>query len=260
MKKIIVFSVLSAITFGLLANVILSAKKNPLQDKMLKSPASNTVVVMELFTSQGCSSCPPADALLGKYAAGNNENIIPLSFHVDYWNRLGWADPFSDAAFSNRQRVYETKIAGGSVYTPQLVINGEKEMVGSQRDAINAYVQKALAENRQVKISITALQKNNNNINVKYLVDGLPAGNVLNLALVRSQIQTNIKRGENSGLQLTNFNVVRVFKTVKPMASGIEAISIPANENVNENYFVALYTQDPATGKITGGAKKIFSN
>jgi len=89
-----------------------------------QSIPANTVVVtngfavMELFTSQGCSSCPPADELLGKYAAQNNSNIIPLSFHVDYWNRLGWKDSFSTGEYSQRQRQYAQLFSNSSVYTP----------------------------------------------------------------------------------------------------------------------------------------------
>src|SRR5438046_1978213 len=101
-------------------------------DKKKTSSSSKNIVVLELFTSQGCSSCPPADRLLGSYT--NQENVIPLSFHVDYWNHLGWKDPFSNAAFSQRQETYANAFASSGVYTPQVIINGQKEMVGSDED------------------------------------------------------------------------------------------------------------------------------
>ena len=88
------------------------------------------VAVLELFTSEGCSSCPSADKLLPQLAKLDS-NIIPLSFHVDYWNRLGWEDPFSSSEYSERQRSYAKQLNLESVYTPQLVVNGEYELVGS---------------------------------------------------------------------------------------------------------------------------------
>ena len=97
------------------------------------------VAVLELFTSQGCSSCPPADRLLGTYTS--KENVIVLSFHVDYWNRLGWIEPFSSKAFTERQYKYASAMNTG-VYTPQLVINGQSEMVGSDESKISATVKK----------------------------------------------------------------------------------------------------------------------
>src|SRR5450755_3698233 len=99
------------------------------------------VAVLELFTSQGCSSCPPADRLLGTYTL--RENVIVLSFHVDYWNNLGWKDPFSSKAFTERQYNYASAIHA-EVYTPQLVINGQSEMVGSNESKISAVIKKVL--------------------------------------------------------------------------------------------------------------------
>src|SRR5262245_43259594 len=90
------------------------------------------VVILELFTSEGCSSCPPADKLLPELTKLGS-NIIPISFHVDYWNRLGWVDPFSSSNYSDRQRKYGEQFKLESIYTPQLVVNGEYELVGSNR-------------------------------------------------------------------------------------------------------------------------------
>ena len=111
------------------------------------------VTVLELFTSEGCSSCPPADELLPELAKLDS-NIIPLSFHVDYWNRLGWTDPFSSSENSDRQRIYADFWKLESVYTPELVINGEYEVVGSNRSAAENAINKILQEKSKVKINI----------------------------------------------------------------------------------------------------------
>lgn len=132
------------------------------------NPLNHPVVVMELFTSQGCSSCPPADALLGKYAGSSSRPIIPLSFHVDYWNRLGWSDPFSQPAFSQRQEWYRSRIPGSSLYTPQLVIDGKYELVGSNRTAIENLVQKELAESKQGSIRLKQVLRENDKIQFQY--------------------------------------------------------------------------------------------
>lgn len=116
-----------------------------------KSPSPfEPVAVIELFTSQGCSSCPPADVLLSKTitdAKENGKKIFAISFHVDYWNRLGWTDPFSDKKYSDRQSAYADQLNPGQVYTPQMVVNGEKEFVGSDQKALNDALQHSLNTN-----------------------------------------------------------------------------------------------------------------
>src|SRR5690349_9744798 len=99
--------------------------------------------ILELFTSEGCSSCPPADLLLPQLAS-TDAGIIPLSFHVDYWDQYGWKDPFSNASFTDRQRDYAKHFRLESIYTPQLVINGEKELVGSNRSLAEKEISKLL--------------------------------------------------------------------------------------------------------------------
>lgn len=100
------------------------------------SSSQGSPIIVELFTSQGCSSCPPADRFLTELAAREEFEIIPLSFHVDYWNYIGWTDPFSSPAWSDRQRHYARSFGGNRVYTPQMVVNGRWEGVGSNRREI----------------------------------------------------------------------------------------------------------------------------
>src|SRR5271168_3575426 len=118
--------------------------------------ASDTPIVLELFTSQGCSSCPPADALLKKLSAENNQ-LLPLSFHVDYWNYLGWKDPYSSQANTDRQRGYASSL-DGQVYTPELVVNGATGVVGSDEG--------------RVRNAITAAQHNGGTVSIAAQPDG----------------------------------------------------------------------------------------
>ncbi len=132
--------ILAGLLIGSLVILSGSQKRTPDQKPVSLSDAQG-IVVLELFTSQGCSSCPPADALLAEYAAAHNIHIVPLSFHVDYWNRLGWTDPFSNKVYSERQQWYSEHLPKGSIYTPQLIVNGRGEAVGNNRKMIGNLVQ-----------------------------------------------------------------------------------------------------------------------
>lgn len=213
-------------------------------------------VVMELFTSQGCSSCPPADAILGMYAETNDEHIIPLAFHVDYWNRLGWIDSLSSSVYSQRQRDYAEKLNAVSVYTPQLIINGQKQMVGSDRLRISAAVNDFLKSGPSVLISITSIRAVERKVDIDYSVNNIIPSSNINAALVQRNIVTEIKAGENRGVKLTNYNVVRDFKT-KPLTglSGSFTLDLPAGNNA-DNYMVVLFAQQNAMGNIQGAAKQ----
>ena len=104
-------------------------------------------VVVELYTSQGCSSCPPADKFLLELREDENRNILPLSFHVDYWNSLGWADTFSDPSFSERQRNYARHYGSPTIYTPQMVIDGQEFFIGSRKREVNRTIDEFAARN-----------------------------------------------------------------------------------------------------------------
>lgn len=165
-------------------------------------------IVLELFTSEGCSSCPPADALLHRLAT-SNATLLPLAFHVTYWNSLGWRDPFSLDAATARQRAYARLTATDSVYTPQLIVDGRQQMVGSDELAVARALRTAAADmlpppplrltdaNGQVVVELGAAA-------------GLPPGLVLLLGYDREH-RTAIGRGENSGHTLLEANIVRAM-------------------------------------------------
>ena len=249
--KIVSFSIVCAIL------IVITSSQCKIQPKVHTLPMNDKgFAVMELFTSQGCSSCPPADNLLGKYAAQNNDKQITLAFHVDYWNRLGWTDSFSTAAFSDRQRAYANMIDNSSVYTPQLIINGTKEFVGSDDSKIAVEVSKVLKEKPAVLISIDKTERKGNTILINYQLDKIVTHTTLQTALVQKQVFTNILKGENEGLKLTNYNVVRDFKTTNINNKiAITELQLPAGYS-EKDFAIVLYVQEAASGKIIGATKK----
>ncbi|HMU47278.1 MAG TPA: DUF1223 domain-containing protein [Chitinophagaceae bacterium] len=170
----------------------------------------NSFALLELFTSEGCSSCPPADRLLAQLGH-HNESVIPLSFHVDYWNRLGWTDKFSSSEYSERQKKYASQFGLESIYTPQLVVNGKYELVGSNRNKAESVIAKALSENASVKLSINNFKSGNEKISFNVSLEGNTGGLKINAALIERNVVTNVKAGENRGATLTSVNVVRGY-------------------------------------------------
>ncbi len=255
MKKILSFLLMVVSAFLLVfSTASTSNKKTTISNKSKISNNKNNPVILELFTSQGCSSCPRADKLLEKYA--DMENVVALSYHVDYWNRLGWKDPFSSAAFSQRQQQYSRVFRLNGVYTPQVVINGEKEMVGSDASKIAATLKKAYDTQSTAHLTINNVSIGGNKATVNYSVTKNENKAILNIALIQNKITTSIKSGENGGIQLTNINVVRNFKSVPSLSESTNNISIDLVAGIDkEDLSVALFLQDPKTLKIFAGAK-----
>jgi hypothetical protein len=217
------------------------------------------VAVVELFTSEGCSSCPPAEKYLNDLVAqarDNKKKIFPLAFHVDYWNHLGWKDEFSDARFSQRQREYADSRITDGIYTPQMIVNGETAFVGSNRQQGGWAIAKALQQPAELGIALqanydTAAAK----IKIAFEIAPAQPGSVLQVALVERGIRREIRGGENKGLFLVHENVVRAFKTVslKKSASGQADLAAPAGL-ARGNAAVIAYVQDRETHRILGAA------
>jgi hypothetical protein len=215
---------------------------------------SNSAVILELFTSQGCSSCPPADAILGTYA--NNPNIIPISFHVDYWNRLGWKDPFSQSQFSERQRAYSSVFGNNSIYTPQLVINGKYELVGSKASEIKDIIKEESKSLSTYKIEIDSITNQNNQLKVRISAEQNKNADVVNIALIKKKEITNIKRGENSGVKLTNYNIVIEFQSIPVELINSKEVLFSFSENwIPSDYMLVAFLQNSVGGKIVAGTK-----
>ena len=236
------------ITLGFI-NTNKAPKKNIVQPVQKPYPS---FAVLELFTSEGCSSCPPADKLLSQLAAMDS-NIIPLSFHVDYWDHLGWKDPFSSGSFSDRQREYAQRFHLESIYTPQLIINGEYELVGSNSSTATADIKKALEEKNEIQLSISEVKKDNNKLLITCQAKGNLKDVSLLLALVQKHAEMNVRGGENSGSKLSHTNVVRSFiqKDAQPTVNC--EIKIP-KDLADGNWKLILYAQQKTDLKISGAA------
>ncbi len=219
-------------------------------------PGDKNIAVLELFTSQGCSSCPSADRLMASYTS--KENVIVLSFHVDYWNRMGWKDPYSSKEYTKRQYDYASALHA-DVYTPQLVVNGEREMIGSDANKISDAINKVLAEQPNATVSVKMVKAENGKANVSFDISGNTANSVLNVALVEKKTITSVKAGENSGATLTNYNVVRNFKTINKIDDGNNAatIDMPSSPDLN-NLSVILYLQQKKSNKISAADQVNF--
>ena len=165
-------------------------------------------VVVELYTSQGCSSCPPADALAGELA--QLPGILPLSFHVDYWDYIGWKDPFATPENTKRQQQYARKLANRYVYTPQMVIDGSYDAVGFRRGEVFAAIESAAAAQSDLELSLDAATGR-----LTVPAGEAPSGGAtLWLALYDNEHTTAIGSGENAGRKLSYFNVVRDLRVL----------------------------------------------
>lgn len=215
-------------------------------------------VVVELFTSQGCSSCPPADKLLvglDEIAKKHGLPVYCLSFHVDYWNSLGWRDPYSAKQYTQRQRQYAAALKSNRVYTPQMIVNGETEFVGSRaRDAQQA-IESGLATQTSAKIDLEAtISADGTNAEIDYRISGGQPQTLLNLALVQKQAKNEIPRGENAGRQLAHAQVVRAFQSLPPQSdSGTVRLTIPDGLRANEMGVVA-YLQSQQSMQVLGAS------
>lgn len=227
--------------------------------------------VVELFTSQGCSSCPPADALLAKlareYATAGNK-VLPLTFHVDYWNRLGWTDPYSDAAFTARQRAYAKAMRSRSVYTPQMIVNGQYGFVGSNERSARRYISGVLKQAPTVKVEVNARYlAEDEKVEAQFHVEGANETHQLNIAIVEAEVGNAVPRGENAGEELTHTNVVRVLRTVdlaqkqdlSSKQQGSVVIDLPKNfdnsELDNDSLKVVAYVQEKTSFQIVGAQR-----
>ena len=208
-------------------------------------------IVFELFTSQGCSSCPPADKLLEEIKINyTNQNVYVLSYHVDYWNRLGWKDPFSNVSYSNYQSEYAKQFKSQSVYTPQLVVNGNEHYTGSNQVKVKQSLAKYQKNSKSnTSINITDIKKTDTAVHFNYKVNGTNINNTL-FAIVVSKRSTKIYRGENNNRTLDNHNIVANFRSSKQEAGAI-SISIPNWITANDELNLISYTKDNSL-KVTG--------
>jgi len=227
------------------------------QPDFQSGPPIKPIAVIELFTSQGCSSCPAADRLLIQTineTKNDGKNVFALSYHVDYWNRFGWTDPFSAGEFSQRQNAYASRLDLNTVYTPQMIVNGTFQFVGSNEHDLKEALHKSLNTEPKVAFrSLVAILENHVPI-VKFSLTGEYPGCNINCALVSLSETTSIKRGENEGITLTNENVVRQFISIPAVENGVirfKASPLPGDNNLA----IVAFVQYKGNLKIIGAAR-----
>jgi len=224
---------------------------------------SGSAVIVELFTSEGCSDCPPADALLRQInlkQTSAGQLIVGISEHVTYWNYLGWKDPFSSPEFTDRQNVYASRMSPEGPYTPQMVVNGREQFVGSDAGAL----QRALrdeARRPHLELSILSSALSSSGLDVKFSIAGETSSPLDIIAVLTDDAdQSNVSRGENGGRLLQHVSVARSLvrvATVKGATQESVHIALPEEfhlDSGSSHHHLILFAQTQHQGGIQGAA------
>ena len=238
------------------ALVVLAMRSAPPEANAVDTSA---VAVVELFTSQGCSSCPPADQLLqtlDEEARADGRPVIPLAFHVDYWNDLGWADPNSRPEFSERQRAY-ARALDDRVYTPQMVVNGRRAFVGSDAFWAERAIESELRVPSPVHLTGLRARPGADSVHVTVMASSVPEATQLHVALLDARVEQDVPRGENAGRTLKHVNVVRMLQSAPLQAAS--AVSLPFPDELDRTTAsVVAYAQNERTMSILGAARTVL--
>lgn len=226
-------------------------------------PAPLGVAVIELFTSEGCNSCPPADDLAAKIALEARQQgkpVFVLAMHVDYWDYLGWKDPFAQSQFTRRQRAYAAalgKMGGnGGVFTPEMVVNGSTGFTGNDERQARQAIERSIVDATRLKVepSIVA-RKAGEPVKVRALVKGDTRWTMLCVAIVEDGLSVDVLGGENAGKTLKHDRVVRAFGQVAVKDDRAE-IELKLPKDVKEaSCRVVVFAQEEKTMRIAGAAE-----
>ena len=213
----------------------------------LCAPAAAPAGVIELFTSQGCNSCPPADELLGEFA--RSPGVIALSYHVTYWDALGWHDRFGLPSADQRQQYYVTQLRLPSAFTPQVVVNGDVSLIGSDRSSIET----ALGQSRPSIALAVGLDQGRVRIALPAAASPPPAPLRVILIGYAPRALTEIAAGENAGRKLQEFDVVRTYLPIGVWRGAAAQLSVPLSQLAPEATGIVVLLQEPQ-GRIAGAA------
>jgi hypothetical protein len=260
-------AVLTLISFSFAAASALVRPRTQASSPM--ADMARTPVVVELFTSEGCSSCPPADALLARLSevqVAGNVQLIALEEHVDYWNDLGWTDPFSSRDWTSRQYDYARALGNGNAYTPQMVVDGTTEFVGSRSKQARESILKAA---NKTKIPVELAQGNADGAGKKNLsakvgkLEGTTKGDAAEvwLAITETGLHSSVTRGENAGEELRHAAVVRFMRKIGEAKGDSETsftgdVSAPLQKEwKRENLKAVLFVQEKKSRRILGATE-----
>lgn len=223
---------------------------------VLTGPAKGFAVV-ELFTSEGCSSCPPADQLVARIQQEDRDQpVYILAFHVDYWDRLGWKDGFSDSRYTQRQHRYASWLNLESIYTPQIVVNGRKEFVGSQEGTLRSAIHSGLDQMPAARLTVGDIRVDQGKVSWHYQVQNAVANSSLIVALVQRSATTDVKAGENTGRTLSHVQIVRNFTAtgVGTGATGTGSLQLPQGLAAANEELIAFVQYDD-NGQIVAATR-----
>lgn len=229
-----------------------------------RSPA-HRVALVELYSSEGCNSCPPADNWLAQWKnSGAAQGVVPLALHVDYWNSLGWTDRFSQHRFTERQQVLTDLAGGHTIYTPEIFVSGRELRSWSQRDSFQSRIGKVVAEPAQanVALELTGQAPGAFKVAAQFTSQAADAAGQLDayLAVYENSLSSQVGAGENSGVTLHHERVVRQWIGPVPLVGGnarirrdirIQDAAVDANLNAPADRFgVVAFVENAATGEV----------
>ena len=226
--------------------------------------AKRKAVVVELFTSEGCSSCPPADALLTRLEhepSSNGAEVIPLGFHVDYWDDLGWRDRFSSHAYTDRQEKYAGQFRLDGPYTPQMVVDGHTEFVGNDSSRAESAITQAATWLQQADVKLSWVSPGKLHVTAVVIPSDKPIHADVRLAITEDNLSTNVAAGENNGHVLHHSAVVRDFRLLGQISNGSFQVDVPITPDkewkLNDLRAVA-FVQTTPEGAVAGAASIHF--
>ena len=255
--KILTYAVILLVA-GFVSAAFINAK--PAKKASMAKNDDKGFAVVELFTSEGCSSCPSADAVAAKIEKETTGRpVYILAYHVDYWNRLGWKDVFSSAEYSRRQNTYANWLNLSSVYTPQVIVNGRTEFVGSQEGTLRNAITAGINKSAKAELSLDNLKAGSSQATFKYNAKGASGNTSLVLALVEKHASTVVKSGENGGRTLSHVQIVTRVQNIALNGdkAGEASVALP-NTFSATNYELIGFIQNTQTGEILGATRAAF--
>ncbi|HXD77189.1 MAG TPA: DUF1223 domain-containing protein [Puia sp.] len=253
--KLLLFVAVSAVVTGAQAFLCSGSTQLPRFAAAATLPsAAGGFAVVELFTSEGCSSCPPADRLLARLQQEDREDpVFFLVFHVDYWDRLGWKDVFSRNQYTRRQYRYAAWLNLKTVYTPEAIVNGQDECVGSDESGLRRAIGKGLGQPRGVPLQLSGVRSAQGEVDWNYAVGPSGKNQMLIVAVVQKSATTAVGAGENSGQTLSHAQIVRNLTgtAITRALTGSGSMQLPPGVATRDEELIA-FVQDNGSGRITG--------
>ena len=228
---------------------------------VILSPAygaeSSPPVLVELFTSEGCNSCPPADALLNELS--DYKNIVTIAYHVTYWDYLGWKDELATKWGTQRQKKYARMMRSNQIFTPQMIIDGRHSEVGSKRHDIQKLISRRQRDENRIKITIKPIETGKYQVSLdSSKLKGSVGKAEIRAIYYRAPITNSILAGENRGKKLSHRNVAFKQEVLGSWKKGKQNVYIANKPLENEVYGVAIFVQNPLTGVVIGSQKFTF--